>query len=121
VECGEVNPHFTSYHDNGLCVCGRCGKPVLLHETKDINEKYARKVHKGPFEQDPENPCIIICRSCGKRIWEHDFEEVSSHRMSNGWESNQACKKCGYRFIPREVGYMMSGKLNNCKNGYVDE
>jgi hypothetical protein len=94
--------------------------PTPVRDPVKNTGQGAREVHEGPFRQETDNPCIIVCESCGKRMWEHDYQPCAPFRMSSGYQSSEACSVCHYRYIPAAVLPSLYDR-SVWKEGYVKD
>ncbi len=122
----------TALHNYDGCVCRKCGairemrfpSSYIYEYDRNGNQKmrsptYKDTGHKGPWEQSPDHPCIVVCKACGKKAWNHQMTIHKSGIVgpSSGGGSllafpdSNCCSVCGYS--------AQAGR--NTQREYVDE
>ena len=105
-----------STHSWRGCVCDKCGetREMSLYATVPLRSPTTGAVigskcpgpreagHRGPWVSDPSNPCIIVCKACGKRAWDHELVLVGGQvgESAGGgstidFGSGYKCTRCG--------------------------
>lgn len=76
-----------TYHEWDGCVCEKCGKTrylpipvkmpvygtnrnIICYRSGEVRDAG----HQGTWERDSVDPCIIVCKACGQKAWEHTYK-----------------------------------------------
>ena len=118
------------------CICEKCGKirflpipermpvygtkgSIIMYRSGELSDTS----HKGPWEKDPANPCVIVCKSCGQKAWEHTYESKSGMVGTSpgggatiDFGSYEKCIVCGAVFGARAKMWGTNGQ-----EGYYEE